>query len=305
MFDFGKVGIDIGSETVKAVHMIKKGKKFAIKQMVKIHNNRAPKSVEDLNSKDFSLCINKLKNLLSCKNIITGIPNQCVIVRNAILPMLTKIELEEAIFWETRELLTMFKKDFVYDYEITQKGPDFLKIAIAAADRNYVETYMNVLEAAGFRIIALDIYPLAVARMLKSLGNNMNIAIIDVKDSNCEVIIVEKGSYSLHHNISLNPYDNIEPFKDQKDQTNVQRLAMEISNFFEHYHFKYGNNIKINKVILIADSSSSNIKETCKNFLKVPVVMASDYFKDLKLNNYSGNNIDYMGFINAISFALR
>ena len=33
--------------------------------------------------------------------------------------------------------------------------------------------------------------------------------------------------------------------------------------------------------------------------------MASDYFKDLKLNNYSGNNIDYMGFINAISFALR
>ena len=61
MFDFSKVGIDIGSETVKAVHMIKKGKKFAIKQMVKIHNNRAPKSVEDLNSKDFHYVLTNLK----------------------------------------------------------------------------------------------------------------------------------------------------------------------------------------------------------------------------------------------------
>ncbi len=305
MFYSNKVGIDIGSKTVKAAHMIKKGKKLAIKQMVEIHNNKVPESVEDLSSRDFSLCINRLKNLLSCKNIVAGIPSQCVIVRNTILPILTKSELEEAVFWETRGLSTMFKKDFVYDYEITQKGSDFLKIAIAAVDRNYVETYISVLEAAGFRIIALDIYPLAIARMLKSLDDDMNNAVIDIGDSNCEVTIVEKGSYSLNRNISLNLHNNIKILKEQKNQMGAQNLAMEISSFFQYYYLNDGNNIKLDKAILIANSSSRSIKGICEELLKVPVVMASDYFSNLKLDNCSGDNIDYTEYIKAISFALR
>ena len=95
-------------------------------------------------------------------------------------PLLNKKELKEAIFWEMQEFSTIFSGDFISDYELINKEKDMYHVLLVAVPKEIIMDYAKIADSSGFPLKALDIYPLANARVLKEGKISDITAIIDL-----------------------------------------------------------------------------------------------------------------------------
>src|SRR5689334_10855469 len=128
---FGKkksvAGLDIGSSSVKMVELDGKLNNL---NLVSLGFENLPADtiidgqIMELNAVSDviqSVCTN---HQVSATNVVTGVSGHSVILKNIILPAMSKEELEESIDWHAEEHIPYDLADVSLDYQVTAETPE-------------------------------------------------------------------------------------------------------------------------------------------------------------------------------------
>lgn len=169
-----KVGLDIGSRTVKVVELAKDGKAWRLKgagivgykgaQIGQIKDERELISVGEVVKK-----LHKEAKIGS-KEVTIALPEAQVFTRPIRFPMLTDQEIASAVKWEAEQYIPIPVDEAVIQHQVLERRekvtPPEVLVLLVAAPRNLVEKYVKVVKLAKLTPVAVETELMALVRAL-------------------------------------------------------------------------------------------------------------------------------------------
>lgn len=323
------IGLDIGTENIKIAYVSRLGNKWSIDDLQKISNPL--KSTIFTTYKEKEIIAEKIRQKLNdnYRNVTMGLPSSQVIFRSLVFPKLKQKEIKKAVYWKSQEFAPMLSENFISDFEIIDKQKDYFHVLIAATRESFVHDYIEIINKLDVNLLALDVYPLACARVLKKINTQDVIAIIDIGTLHSLVNIVEKGKVYFCRQIFIggdtitkkiakelhistckaeflkkNP-ETLKKLIENSVKPLIQKFSMEILSFFNIYS-KQNKNKKVDIVLLVGNGSKLwCLREILRNSLDTEVVLPEELEMNFKVRDNTCSKNDCYNFLNAIGFALR
>ncbi len=166
------IGLDIGTTSVRAVEIEKKGCRRVLNRIGvssppdgTIVNGRVAKPAE------LTKAIKKAVTDGNCtsKTVFFSVNPLNVVIRYLQLPLMTEDETREALKWELSKNLP-FTGKAVFDFQILGSEDGTQQVMIVAAEEAIIEAYCSCIRDAGLIPSVVDIEPLAIARLINSLN---------------------------------------------------------------------------------------------------------------------------------------
>src|SRR2546427_2401981 len=176
MFGFGKkkkelVGLDIGSSSVKAVKLKRKGEGYELENLGL--ETFDPDTVVDgsiMNAPEVSRRINAIfsENKISTKNVAPSVSGHSVIVKRITVAAATEDEVASAIPYEAQQYIPFDMADVNMSYQVLGPAPtgNGLDVMLVAVKREKIQNYTTVLSVAGKAPFVMDIFALPVEKGL-------------------------------------------------------------------------------------------------------------------------------------------
>jgi len=166
------VGIDIGTHSVKVVHLKKlhdgfKLLNYEVRPTVPHGTEYVP---SDLRSDRFAPIIVEILKTLhinpkSIKHLVTAVGGDNTSIKQIKTIFLPDDELESALFFEAKKHIPISGSDMVLDYQVinVEEVTNNMNILLAATNKEVLNEHSNVLVTAGLTPNIVDIDSLAVA----------------------------------------------------------------------------------------------------------------------------------------------
>lgn len=211
------IGLDIGSQTIKAVEARGAGGNLQISALGV--ENTPPGAVQGGVVTDPKALGAAIKALLS-KNGIRA--NRCisaaagaasVVVRVIEVPRMTPAELAETMKWEVERHIPFAANDVEMAYQAIDdpasadpNNPN-MEVLLAVAQRDMVAAHIETLQAAGLNPVAVDVESLAVGRALLNLPRSgldqKNVVVVNIGAANTEVGIFKGGTLRFPRTVPI------------------------------------------------------------------------------------------------------
>lgn len=172
------IGLDIGSFAVRAGELTLSGDRPRLVRFGQL--TLPPGAVVAGEIVDVDLVAGAIRRLwervgFRSRNVVLGLANQRVIVRQAEMPRLSEAELASALRFEAADLLPMGAEDATIDFQVLQEfvspaGEARVQLLLAAAQRAMLDVHLRTCELAGLRVVRADPMPLALVRALGRTG---------------------------------------------------------------------------------------------------------------------------------------
>src|SRR3954467_2358340 len=197
------IGLDIGTSVVRAVELSYGRSGTTLERFGQLV--LPPGAVLDgqvVDQDAVAACVRKLWHAtnLSHKDVVLGVANQRVIVRQLELPWLPKAELRSSLAFQVQDLLPLPVDQTVLDFfpleEITDStGNRTLKGLLVAAARETVLANVRCAEEAGLRVESVALTPFAVLRSLgRQTGAEVETeALIDIGARVTNIVVHSAG----------------------------------------------------------------------------------------------------------------
>jgi type IV pilus assembly protein PilM len=196
------IGIDIGSSSVKMVHLKEAKGSF---QLAGLGLATLPvEAIVDNTIMDSSSIVDVVKGLvesqkLKTKNVATSISGHSVIIRKIQLPIMTEEEMEASIQWEAEQYIPFEISEVNLDFQIL--GPDandasLMNVILVAAKKDFVNDYVALFKECGLNPQVIDIDCFAVENVYEvNYGANDDeiVALIDMGASSMNVNVLRGG----------------------------------------------------------------------------------------------------------------
>jgi len=163
------IGLDIGSSSVKAVEILRRGKG---KDFELTHLGVAPLPAEAivqgafLNSSAIVDAIREAveKAKIKTKHVAAAVSGHSVIVKRVSLPAMTREELDEQIRWEAEQYIPFDVNEVNLDFQILddQGGEGQMDVLLVAAKKDLIDDYVQVISEAGLTPAVVDVAAFAV-----------------------------------------------------------------------------------------------------------------------------------------------
>jgi len=199
------VGLDIGSEAVR-VAVVESGKttpvlrRFA--EMPLPPGVVSAGDVVDVGAVGEAVTALWKRHRLPRKNVVVGIANQRVIVRQVDVAHLEESELVDALPYQVQDAIPIPVEEAVLDYVpleefTTPEGDLMLSILVVAAQRDMVDGLVEIADAAGLDVASIDLQAFGLVRAAFGtdllLGGEGPQALLDIGGSLSQVVIVRGG----------------------------------------------------------------------------------------------------------------
>jgi len=163
------LGLDIGSNTVKAVEIAMKGKDKGFElRSLGIARMPAEAIVQGafLNSSAIVEAIREAiqSGRIKGKDVAAAVAGHSVIVKKVNLPAMTREELEDQIQWEAEQYIPFDVNEVNLDFQIldTSEGEGQMDVLLVAAKKDLIDDYCQVIAEAGLNPVAIDVAAFAV-----------------------------------------------------------------------------------------------------------------------------------------------
>jgi type IV pilus assembly protein PilM len=137
------------------------------------------------------------------KQIVMGVGNQRVVVREVSLPWQPEKELRESLSYQVQEFIPMSVDEAVLDFdplgEFEHEGRRMMRMLLVAAQRVMVSATVQAAELAHLEPVGLDLVPFALVRAVGTAGEGMELdqtgdeAVIDVGAHVTNICVHDKG----------------------------------------------------------------------------------------------------------------
>jgi len=203
------IGLDIGSQTIKAVEARGAGTGLQISALG--IENTPPGAVQGGVITDPKALGAAIKAVLSkngikasrCVSAAAGAAS--VVVRVIEVPRMTPAELAETMKWEVERHIPFAANDVEMAYQTIDdpaaaadpNNPN-MEVLLAVAQRDMVAAHIETLQAAGLNPVAVDVEPLAAGRALINVPRNgldqKNVVVVNIGAANTDVSIFKAGT---------------------------------------------------------------------------------------------------------------
>ena len=188
-----RVGLDIGSTAVRAAEVAVSGDQVSVLRAAQV--KVAEGAVENSEVRQPEAVAEALRELwavgkFKSKQVVMGVGNQRVVVREIGLPWLPEKELRDSLALQVQEFIPMSVDDVVLDFDVLgefeQEGRRMIRIMLVAAQRIMVDAVVAAAEGAKLDPIGLDLVPFALVRAVGASDTGMDLeqsgdeAVIDV-----------------------------------------------------------------------------------------------------------------------------
>ena len=154
------VGLDIGSSSVKAVELTKKGNAL---QLVNLgFENLQPDTIVDGQIMELNNVANVITSIftehqIKTSRVAAGVSGHSVIVKNIVLPQMSADELQESFSWHAEEHIPFDISDVNLDYQVTGSSADALNVLMAACKSDKIANVKQAIQLAGKQPVVIDV----------------------------------------------------------------------------------------------------------------------------------------------------
>jgi type IV pilus assembly protein PilM len=316
----GVAGLDVGSSSVKVVELDGKMNNLSLVSLG--FENLPDDTIVDGQIMELNTVSEVIQR--ACDNyqiksnqVVTGVSGHSVIIKNIVLPPMSREELEESIDWHAEEHIPYDLADVNLDYHITAETPDSTQVLIAACKRERVDSLKQAIQLSGRQPVAIDVDtfalqncyeinyqpdPSQVVTLLNIGASTMNVNIVQGKNSLFTRDITIGGSQFtdiLQKNLGLSfqqaealkrgvvdAADGVEEKAIEPLMNNVtEMVALEIQKTFDFYRATTDNESLAVRKILISGGGSklSGLAEELSKRLELPVEVL-DPFRQIKVD---------------------
>ncbi len=217
----GLVGLDIGSNSIKAIELSPKKKETLYAYEVKkIGYELLPRdAIVEGTIIDSSAVVEKIKmifdeNKIINKNVAIAVSGNSVIIKKISLPDMETEELAESIIWEAKHNIPYPYEETNVDYAILKSSPESteknLDILLVAAKKDKISNYSNVVHQARKNLEAIEVDVFALQNSMEinypEILREKTVVIINIGANITNLIIIEKGIPQLFRDLSLGGY---------------------------------------------------------------------------------------------------
>ena len=154
------VGLDIGSSSVKAVELTKKGAGLQLLNLG--FENLQPDTIVDGQIMELNNVANIIASIFNQHQIRTskvaaGVSGHSVIVKNIVLPQMSEEELQESFSWHAEEHIPFDIADVNLDYELTGNSSESLHVLMAACKSDKIANMKQAIQLAGKQPVVIDV----------------------------------------------------------------------------------------------------------------------------------------------------
>src|SRR5687768_826104 len=154
------VGLDIGSSSVKAVELAKKGSNLQLLNLG--FENLQTDTIVDGQIMELNNVSNVIAHIFTEHQIRTnrvaaGVSGHSVIVKNIVLPQMSPEELQESFSWHAEEHIPFDIADVNLDYELTGKSSETLHVLMAACKSDKIANVKQAIQLAGKQPVIIDV----------------------------------------------------------------------------------------------------------------------------------------------------
>jgi len=195
------VGVDIGSASIRAVEVTGAGtKRPTVARFASLPlPEGAVKNGEVVEVNTVSAALKQLWSTakFSCKEVVLGVGNSKVLVRDLTVPKLGYAEIKESLPTHVQEMLPVPVADALLDfYPISESagetGP-LINGLLVAAIKDPVLANVKAVQLAGLIPVGVDLIPFALTRLTAPSRMAGNVAHIDVGAKTTNVIVTSDG----------------------------------------------------------------------------------------------------------------
>jgi len=302
----GLVGLDIGSSSVKAVELT--GKPGALSLVNLGFEGLQPDTVVDgqiMELNDVSGVISGLfaSHQFKTDRVAAGVSGSGVIVKNIIVPQMTREELEESIDWHAEEHIPFEISDVSLDYQVVGSGADSLHVLMAACKRDFVANLKQAIQLAGKQPAVIDVDAFALQNCYEvnyEPSDNLAVALLNVGASTMNINILRGVRSVFTRDVSVGgnqytsllqkelglTYEQAEQVKrgnavagsyegvdiDGALETVSDMLALEISKTFDFYRATADDDGSVQKILISGGGSKlKGLPEYLSNRFEIPV----------------------------------
>jgi type IV pilus assembly protein PilM len=302
----GLVGLDIGSSSVKAVELA--GKPGALSLVNLGFEGLQPDTVVDgqiMELNDVSGVISGLfaSHQFKTDRVAAGVSGSGVIVKNIIVPQMTREELEESIDWHAEEHIPFEISDVSLDYQVVGSGADSLHVLMAACKRDFVANLKQAIQLAGKQPAVIDVDAFALQNCYEinyEPSDNLAVALLNVGASTMNINILRGVRSVFTRDVSVGgnqytsllqkelglTYEQAEQVKrgnavagsfegvdiDGALETVSDMLALEISKTFDFYRATADDDGSVQKILISGGGSKlKGLPEYLSNRFEIPV----------------------------------
>lgn len=203
---FGKkksvAGLDVGSSSVKAVEL--EGKMSNLNLVSVGFENLPSDTVVDGQIMELNIVAEAIQNIcnnyqIKANQVVTGVSGHSVIIKNIVLPPMSREELEESIDWHAEEHIPYDLADVSLDYHITEENADSTTVLIAACKRERIDNIKQAIQLSGKQPVIIDVDTFALQNcyeMNYQPAPNDVVTLLNIGASTMNINIV-KGGRSL------------------------------------------------------------------------------------------------------------
>ncbi|MEY2565581.1 MAG: hypothetical protein QOE35_110 [Actinomycetota bacterium] len=200
------IGLDIGSFAVRATELDLGGDRPTLLRFGQV--TLPPGAVvngEVENGEAVGAAIRRLwsESGFRSRQVIVGVANQRVIVRQAEVPAMAEEDMRSALRFEAQELIPIPLDEAILDFQILETIPNpdgeaTARILLAAAQRDMVRTHLAAVERGGLTATTVDLVPFALIRALAGPAEflpepNRGSALVSIGAGVTNVVVHEEG----------------------------------------------------------------------------------------------------------------
>jgi len=206
------VGLDIGSSSVKAVELLRRGRS---KEFELTHLGVASMPAEAivqgafLNSSAIVEGIREAieKAKIRTKNVAAAVSGHSVIVKKVSLPAMTRDELDEQIRWEAEQYIPFDVNEVNLDFQILNGvgGEGQMEVLLVAAKKDLVDDYVQVIREAGLIPAAIDVAAFAVENAFEAnyeVRPDEVVALVNIGAQVVNINIISNGAPAFTRDIT-------------------------------------------------------------------------------------------------------
>ena len=193
-----KIGLDIGSASIKLAELVPSGKKWKLLTMASMPSPSNWMSNMKSNQVLIAQLIAKLVKEagVHSRKVVVSLPEEQVSSHVIELPTMEDTEVEQALQWQVEQYIPMPLDQAVWSYQIVRRdavGSDGIEVLIAAVAKSLVEFYRSVAESAGLEVLALETELMSTARSV--LPSTPQLAmVVDIGSNSTDMGLVQNGN---------------------------------------------------------------------------------------------------------------
>jgi type IV pilus assembly protein PilM len=153
-------GLDVGSSSIKVVEL--EGKMNNLNLLSVGYENLPGDTVVDGQIMELNTVSEVIQNIcnnhqIKATQVVTGVSGHSVIIKNIVLPPMSKDELEESIDWHAEEHIPYDLADVSLDYHVTAESAEATNVLIVACKRERIDNIKQAIQLSGKQPVIIDV----------------------------------------------------------------------------------------------------------------------------------------------------